>query len=70
MRLLNLIIMILGTLIMYGGIIYAINNNKIFAVLVFIIGGGLISVGLYLIWLDLFPNKPKKDKIIKDYSPE
>lgn len=70
MKIVTLFIFIICPLVLVCNSIYAIATSKVMAVINLIILGLVCIIIGYLLWMDLFIDKPKKDKIIKDYSPE
>lgn len=70
MRLIILILIVFPTLLIVCNTIYAISHSKTMAVINLVLLGVIIITGGYLLWIEIYPPKEKKDKIIKDYSPE
>ena len=50
--------------------IYAISTSKTMAIINLGFLGLAVIAGGYLLWIELYPSRVKKDIIIKDYSPE
>lgn len=70
MKLITLFMFIICPLVLVCNSIYAITTSKVMAVINLIILGLVCIITGYLLWIDLSIDKPKKDKVIKDYSPE
>lgn len=70
MKSITLFIFIFSPLLILSNAIYAISTSRTMAVINLVFLGILIIIGSYFMWLEFYPSKAKKDKIIKDYSPE
>lgn len=70
MRFIILILIVFPSLLIVCNSIYAIANSKTMAIINLVLLGVIIITGGYLMWIEVYPPKVKKDKIIKDYSPE
>lgn len=70
MRFIILILIVFPSLLVVCNAIYAISHSKTMAIINLIVLGIFVILGAYLFWIELFPKEVKKDKIIKDYSPE
>ncbi len=70
MRLGLLVLFIFPSLMMLCNTIYAISTSKTMAIINLGFLGLAVIAGGYLLWIELYPSRVKKDIIIKDYSPE
>ena len=70
MRFIILVLIAFPSLLIVCNSIYAISHSKTIAVINLIGLCIFVILGSYLLWIEIYPKEVKKDKIIKDYSPE